>query len=373
MIEVFQTTEHQNAVLMLSNGSFWIGKSIGLKQEAEGEICFNVSMTGYQEVLTDPSYFGQIILFTFPHIGIVGCNKYDYESKKVYASGVIMREHPGMNTNYISEISLNKWLIKHKVTGISNVDTRDIAKTIRDEGAKAAIISCFDVGEKISLDKIHNKIKNKPTLLGQDLAIKISTKTSYSLKAKGNEHNVVVIDYGVKQSILDLLLKAGFNITVVPANTKFEDIMKLTPEGVVLSNGPGDPLATFELVGKTIRKLLESNIPILGICLGNQLIALACGLSTLKLHKGHRGSNHPVKNLKTGKVAITTQNHGFCVSKEVVPDSIEITHKSLFDDTIEGIKIKDSVFAVQYHPEGSPGPNDSRYLFQEFYKMISRK
>ena len=240
MLRKFQATEHHNAVFMLSSGCFWIGLGIGARKEVSGEACFNVSMTGYQEILTDPSYFGQIIVFTFPHIGIVGCNHKDYESKKVYCSGLVIREHPTAPTNYISESSLNDWLIKHDVSGISNVDTRAITRKIRDKGAKASIVCCFDVGQTIDLDKIYNKVSNSETLLGKDLTMSISTKTPYQIKRSSNKYHVVVIDYGVKKNILNNLSKVGFNLTVVSAKASFEDIMNLKPDGVFLSNGPGE-------------------------------------------------------------------------------------------------------------------------------------
>ena len=357
---------------MLSSGCYWVGTGIGAKKEVFGEICFNVSMTGYQEILTDPSYYGQIIVFTFPHIGIVGCNDKDNESKQVYCSGIVIRELPTDATNYISQTSLNNWLIDQNVSGISNIDTRAITRKIRDKGAVASVICPFEKGQTIDLNKIYKKISNKETLLGKELTSDITTKKVYQIKQNSNKYHVVVIDYGVKKNILNCLSDVGFNLTVVPSTFSFEEIMKLKPDGIFLSNGPGDPFATFELTGDTIRKLIKSKTPVFGICLGNQLIALACGLSTLKLHKGHRGSNHPVKNLNTGLVEITTQNHGFCVSKEVVPQDIDITHESLFDHTIEGIRKKDGlVFGLQYHPEASPGPHDSHYLFKEFYQMVA--
>ena len=380
-------TEDINALLVTSDGNVWFGKGIGVHGKIKGEICFNVAMTGYQEIMTDPSYAGQIITFTFPHIGNVGCNQEDYESKNIFCNGIVLREPISAPSNFRAEKSLDQWLIEHKITGICGVDTRSITKNIRDKGARNVFLYYAHPGETLSAMDLIQTLREYPTLLGQDLTLSVSTPTPYDWKegfityGKGGKiinpegrYRVVVLDYGIKINILRCLVENDFAVTVIPGYSSFEEVMVHSPDGVFLSNGPGDPFATGDYAVPVIKSIMEKDIPIFGICLGNQLLSLACGLNTIKMHRGHRGGNHPVKNMKTGKVEITSQNHGFCVSREVIPSNIEITHESLFDGTVEGIQRKDKkAFSVQYHPESSPGPHDSHYLFKQFYSMIAKQ
>jgi carbamoyl-phosphate synthase small subunit len=380
----FKANKNLNAVLCLSDGTFFFGKGVGKKGETHGEICFNTAITGYQEILTDPSYAGQIINFTFPHIGNVGCNNDDNEAQKVFCHGLVIREDITQDSNFRSKSHLNTWLIKHGLTGISGIDTRALTRTIRTKGAGNVIIAFVAEGKELDTKKLTAKIAKLPTLNGMELCSKVSTKKSYKWKSKTIDfaktaakkfthgYNVVVMDYGVKENILNCLADHGFKITVLPAQSSFAEISKHKPDGVFLSNGPGDPFATSQYAAPVIRKILENKIPIFGICMGHQLLSIAAGLSTTKMFQGHRGANHPVKNLKKGVVEITSQNHGFCVPQENMPSNIEVTHISLFDNTIEGIRLKNRpAFSVQYHPESSPGPHDSRYLFEQFIELIS--
>ena len=381
-VATFTANDIFNAILMMSDGSVLLGQGVGACGIRKGEICFNVSMTGYQEILTDPSYLGQIITFTFPHIGNVGCNIQDNESQRVFCNGLVLRNSITKPSNYRAESSLLDWLKKHNVVGISGVDTRFLTRKMAKEAPQNALICHLQKNETISIDALFEQLKNYPTLVGQELASQASMGQIYKwqeglyeqkIKHLGEKYHVIVIDYGIKRNILRHLVSNNFDVTVVPALTSFEDIIKYHPDGIVLSNGPGDPFATFTYTKEMLSKILEHNIPLFGICLGSQLLALICGLNTLKLHCGHIGANHPVKNLKNQSVEITSQNHCFCVSKEVIPDHIEITHESLFDGTVEGVRHKTKyAFAVQYHPENSPGPHDSAYLFKEFYNMIKQ-
>ena len=377
----------KDAVLIFADGSKFYGYGIGKEGLAIGEVCFNTSVTGYQEILTDPSYSGQIINFTFPHIGNVGANDEDIEAKKVRANGLIVREPITNSSNYRANISFNEWLKKHNLTGISGVDTRQITKKIRQDGAKnVAIVFEENLSEK-SIEEAHKKIKNIGDLDGVELALKASENKIYDWQNEGNWdqrnnkynsskdniYKVVAIDFGAKLNILRCLKQVGCDVTVLPANATFADIEKINPDGVFLSNGPGDPAETGKYSIPTIQKVLEKNIPLFGICLGHQLLALAVGAKTTKMHQGHRGANHPVQDLRSKKVEITSQNHGFCVDKSSLPSDVEVTHISLFDNTIEGIKLKNKpAFSVQYHPESSPGPSDSFYLFEEFVELIKK-
>lgn len=375
--------EKLDAVLCFSDGKYFFGKGVGKKDDTIGEICFNTSITGYQEILTDPSYAGQIITFTFPHIGNVGCNIDDNEAAKVFSNGLVIREDITQDSNFRSQGHLNSWLIDNGLTGICGIDTRALTRYIRTNGASNAIISFVQQGQEIDTDQLIAKIKDLPTLAGTELCSKVSTADAYEWQDKtidfaqvetqkfDHGYNVVVLDFGVKHNILNCLTSHGFNITVLPAQSSFEDIAKHNPDGIFLSNGPGDPQATSAYAAPVIRQILDNNIPTFGICMGHQLLSIAAGLSTTKMFQGHRGGNHPVKNLQEGIVEITSQNHGFCVSKEDIPSNIEVTHISLFDNTIEGIRLKDKpAFSVQYHPESSPGPHDSRYLFKQFIELI---
>lgn len=377
-----RASEEIDAALVLSTGEYFFGKGIGTKEKTSGEICFNTSITGYQEILTDPSYTGQIINFTTPHIGNVGCNPEDAESPKS-ANGLIMCADVTTASNFRSENNLNNWLISKKLSGICGIDTRHVTNIVRDKGVCSAIIYIAKEGEEFNIAALIAEAKNIASLKGQDLASKVSTTNPYiynkfsykfgrKTQKKTKDTSIVVLDFGIKDNILNCLLEYNSNIHVLSSNTSFEDIMRLNPDGVFLSNGPGDPEATSKVTTPVIKSLIQSNIPVFGICLGHQLLAIASGLKTEKMHQGHRGANHPVINLRNKKVEITSQNHGFCVSSENLPDNIEITHLSLFDNTIEGLRIKDKpVFSVQYHPESSPGPHDSKYLFEDFANYIA--
>jgi carbamoyl-phosphate synthase small subunit len=374
-----------NAVLCFADGTCFFGKGIGKKAETCGEICFNTSITGYQEILTDPSYAGQIIIFTFPHIGNVGCNKDDNEARKAFCKGLIIREDITQDSNFRSQIHFNQWLINNNLTGICGVDTRALTRAVRTRGVSNAIIAYVAPGREIDTKKLIARIVNMPTLDGSELCSEVSAKKSYQWKSKtiplaateiqkfNHGYNVAVIDYGVKENILNCLADHGFKVKVFPAKSSYAEIAKYKPDGVFLSNGPGDPFATSRYAVLVIRKILEKKIPVFGICMGHQLLSIAAGLSTVKMFNGHRGANHPVKNLKSAIVEITSQNHGFCVAQDNIADNVEITHISLFDNTIQGIRLKNKpAFSVQYHPESSPGPRDSRYLFRQFIELITQ-
>ena len=361
-----------SATLVLDKNQIFRGIALGAKKTVVGEVCFNTSMTGYQEIISDPSYAGQIINFTFPHIGNVGTNLLDNETLTPYAKGVIINCDISNPSNYRSIKHFNEWLKKNDIPGICNVDTREITNSIRDFGAQKGSLSTLS---KVKISDLKNNNRNWSGLSGLDLAKEVSCTKSYRFNKKNSaKFKIVAIDYGIKKNILNSLSKFDTDIIVVPASTSAIDIIKLKPHGIFLSNGPGDPKATGKYAVPIIKELIKNNIPLFGICLGHQLIALAMGAKTKKMFLGHRGANHPVKNLKNGLVEITSQNHGFEVSKKGLPSTISITHTSLFDGGIEGIKHKTKkVFSVQYHPESSPGPHDSYYLFREFIEMIKRK
>lgn len=374
-----------SAALVLSSGDILFGYGIGSKGETLGEICFNTSMTGYQEILTDPSYAGQIITFTFPHIGNVGCNKQDVESRSAYAKGLIIREAITAPSNFRSQLHLNDWLVEHHITGISGIDTRALTRCIRLKGAQNVAIAYPKDTKKFSIDDVKAQLSGWPSLEGRELAQKVSTDKSYEWSQtrwsleKGYEqmshsrYHVIAIDYGHKYNILRSLASRNCKVTIVPANTSADAILALKPDGIFLSNGPGDPAATGEYALPVIRKLVDSGTPIFGICLGHQLLALAMGAHTEKMHQGHRGANHPIKKSADGTVEITSQNHGFVVCHHNLPATLEVTHVSLFDGTIAGIRVKDKpAFGVQYHPESSPGPHDSQYLFDEFVQLMEQ-
>ena len=382
--KAYKTSEkkQQPGLLVLEDGNFFIGQGLGFEGSSLGELCFNTSMTGYQEIITDPSYTGQIITFTFPHIGNVGSNIEDIESEKPQLSGIILRSLPSLPSNHRSELSLEKWLIINKIVGICGVDTRLITKIIRKSGPQNAIIINGLDGEK-NIDQLIQKAQQHPKLENLDLAKKVSCMESYqwsqSLWINKNkyreqpkpEHKVIAIDYGIKFNILRSLTYYNCDVTVVPADTDFESIMELKPDGVFLSNGPGDPAATGKYAIPLIKKIIENKIPIFGICLGFQLLSIALGAKTEQMFQGHRGANHPVKDLRKGKVLVTSQNHGFAVSAKPIPSDIEITHISLFDNTIQGLRSKNGpFFGVQFHPEASPGPQESLSLFKDFTKMM---
>ena len=361
-----------SATLVLDKNQIFKGIALGAKKTVVGEVCFNTSMTGYQEIISDPSYAGQIINFTFPHIGNVGTNLLDNETLTPYAKGVIINCDISNPSNYRSIKHFDEWLKKNDIPGICNVDTREITNSIRDFGAPKGSLSTLP---KVKISDLKNNNRNWSGLSGLDLAKEVTCTKSYRFNKKDSaKFKIVAIDYGIKNNILNSLSKFDTDIIVVPASTSAADIIKLKPHGIFLSNGPGDPKATGKYAVPIIKELIKNNIPLFGICLGHQLIALAMGAKTKKMFLGHRGANHPVKNLKNGLVEITSQNHGFEVSKKGLPSTISITHTSLFDGGIEGIKHKTKkVFSVQYHPESSPGPHDSYYLFREFIEMIKRK
>ncbi len=375
-----------NAALLLADGTVFWGRGVGAEGTALGEICFNTAMTGYQEVLTDPSYQGQIVTFTFPHIGNVGCNAEDIESENARvmgASGLVIREPITTPSNFRSTLHFNDWLIKRGLTGICGIDTRALTRHIRKNGAQNVLIAYMESNANIDIKALQKQLATHPSLEGLELAKNVTTHKPYEWQAMrwklgegykeahNPEYHVVAIDYGEKLNILRCLASLGCKITVVPADTSAEQILAFKPDGVFLSNGPGDPAATGKYAIPVIQKLIETGLPLFGICLGHQLLGLACGGKTEKMHQGHRGANHPIKNLETGQVEITSQNHGFVVTEKSLPSHVAVTHKSLFDSTVAGLKFKDKpVFSVQYHPEASPGPHDSLYLFQQFVGMM---
>lgn len=376
-------------VLVLSDGTVFWGRGLGAEGTAVGEVCFNTSMTGYQEITTDPSYAGQIITFTFPHIGNVGINMQDIETQTPSVRGVVLREAITSPANWRAAGHLEDWLERSNLIGLSGIDTRALTIRIRDGGAPNAII-CHSRDGNFDIDALVKQAKAWPGLNGMDLALEVTCKKSYewgegawkwfpergSAFTKGNHKtrfHVVAIDYGAKRNILRCLVNEGCKVTVVPANTSADAIMALKPDGVFLSNGPGDPAATGVYAVPVIKALLERDVPIFGICLGHQLLALALGGKTRKMQLGHRGANQPVKDMQTGKVEITSQNHGFVVLPETLPANVEVTHVSLFDGSNEGLRLKDKpAFSVQYHPEASPGPHDSHHLFERFVEMIEK-
>ena len=372
-------------VLVLENKNVFKGIGIGYQGTATGEVCFNTSLTGYQEIISDPSYASQIINFTFPHIGNVGANDEDHESDKIWTKGVIFNSEITNPSNYRSLINLDKWLRKNKIVGLTGLDTRNLTNFIRDKGAPKGTIS-FSKSGKFNIKKLINLATKWSGLKNLDLAEKVTTKQNYVWsgfktwkktvgykKNKNKSFNVVAIDYGIKKNILRYFSDFNCKVNVVSCKSSINEILSLKPNGIFLSNGPGDPAATGKYAIAIIRDLIKKNLPIFGICLGHQILGLALGAKTKKMKLGHRGANHPVKNLIENKVEITSQNHGFEIVKENLPKNIQITHKSLFDDSIEGIKLKNKpVFSVQYHPESNPGPQDSVYLFENFINIMNK-
>ena len=377
--------QFSSAILVLENKSVYRGIGLGYQGEATGEICFNTSLTGYQEIISDPSYAGQIINFTFPHIGNVGTNNEDLESDKIWARGVIFNSEITSPSNYRSLKNLDEWLKKNKIVGITGLDNTSLTNFIREKCAPKGTISNNKQGI-FNIKKLINISTKWPGLNGLDLAKDVTTKKAYTWKGlktwekgKGFKKNkkkslrIVAIDYGIKKNILRYFSNYDCEVKVVSCKQTAEEILKLKPNGIFLSNGPGDPAATGKYAIQTVQKLISSNLPVFGICLGHQILALALNGKTKKMKLGHRGANHPVKNLINKKVEITSQNHGFEVVKESLSKNIQITHKSLFDNSIEGIKLKNKpVFSVQYHPESNPGPQDSHYLFSDFIKDVKK-
>ncbi|WP_126172879.1 glutamine-hydrolyzing carbamoyl-phosphate synthase small subunit [Altericroceibacterium xinjiangense] len=373
-------------VLVLSDGTVLWGRGFGHIGSAVGEVCFNTAMTGYQEVMTDPSYTAQIVTFTFPHIGNVGANEEDVESQVESAVGCIVREEVTRHSSFRAEREFGQWMAAHLKIGLSGIDTRALTRRIRMSGAPNAVIAHEPHGN-FNLPLLLKQAQEWPGLEGMDLAQRVSREkqetweggrwqlgTGYSEASREARPHVVAIDYGSKDNIFRNLAHAGARVTVVPAKTTLEEVLALQPDGVFLSNGPGDPAATGAYAVPVIRDLLDRDVPIFGICLGHQLLALAAGAQTTKMFQGHRGANHPVKRLEDGIVEITSMNHGFAVDSATLPDSVEETHVSLFDGSNCGISIRGKkAFGVQYHPEASPGPQDSFYLFERFVGMLARE
>ena len=374
-----------NGILVLENGACFRGLGLGFEGASTGEVCFNTSITGYQEIISDPSYAEQIINFTFPHVGNVGTNKEDHESDKIWTKGVVINTEITDPSNYRSLKHLDIWQKKNQIVGITGIDTRNLTNFIRETGAPKGTI-VFSKNNKFNIKELINKTKKWSGIKNLDLAQKVSTRKIYTwsglktwekkkgyVKNKKNLFHVVAIDYGIKKNILRYFSDFNCKVTVVSCKTNAETILKLNPNGIFLSNGPGDPTATGKYAIGIIRELIKNNMPIFGICLGHQILALTLGAKSKKMKIGHRGANHPVKNLIKGNVEITSQNHGFEIIRKNLPKNIEITHQSLFDNCIEGIKLKNKpVFSVQYHPESNPGPQDSIYLFKEFINNMKK-
>lgn len=363
------TLQHP-ALLALEDGTLFKGLAIGHLGHATGELVFNTSMTGYQEILSDPSYAEQIITLTCPHIGNVGTNQADNESDRVFAKGLVIRDLPDLAYNWRQEFSLTHFLKSQNVVAISDIDTRELTRILREKGALRA---CIMAGE-IDAEKALALAQACPSLKGKDLAKEVSCTEPYDWasqeKASQAEFHVVALDFGIKHNILRLLAQFGCRITVVPAQSTFKDVMSFKPDGVFLSNGPGDP-EPCDYAIKLIQELLEIKMPIYGICLGHQLLGLALGAKTFKMKFGHHGANHPVQDLKSDRVWITAQNHGFAIDETVLPETLEVTHRSLFDQTIQGIRATQSpAFSFQGHPEASPGPHDALPLFEQFMQSM---
>lgn len=357
----------QQAYLVLQDGTIFQGNAIGKIGTTTGEIAFNTGMTGYQEVFTDPSYFGQILVMTVDHIGNYGASSIDSESKSIKISGLVCKKYSPTYSRTMADSSLNDYLIDNGLTGISDVDTREIVRHIRDKGAMNCVIS----SEILDTEKLKQMAKEVPSMEGLELSSKVWSKESYESNPSGDK-KVALLDLGSKDNIVKCLTERGCHVKVFPGDTSYAEMKKWNPDGFMISNGPGDPSAMPYAV-KTLQEILNADEKMFGICLGSQILAQAVGMKTFKMHHGHRGQNHPVQNLLTGKSEITSQNHGFAIDPESNAEGkAEITHKNLNDNTVEGIRVKGKkAFAVQYHPEASPGPHDSRYLFDDFVQMLS--
>ena len=378
-----QKPKKATGILVLEDGSIYWGKGFGKIGTSTGELVFNTAISGYQEIISDPSYASQIITFTFPHIGNVGVNPDDTESLKPFAVGCITRMDISEPSNWRSVDKFQNWLEINNLTGISCIDPRQVTTHLRDNGAQNATIS-FNPDGEFNLGNLLSESQKWPGILDNDLAKEVTCKKAYRWSNKSwsrinnseekkysSKINILVIDYGVKNSILRSLVDLKCNVIVVPANSTFKEILNYNPDGILLSNGPGDPQATGKYAIPIVKQLLETNLPIFGICLGHQILALALGAKTFKLKFGHHGSNQPVKNLKNDRVEITSQNHGFCVDRNSLPKGVVETHRSLFDGVLEGLEVSDKpYFSVQYHPEASPGPKDSSYLFVKFIELV---
>lgn len=358
----------QKAVLLLEDGTVFFGTAAGKIGTTTGEICFNTGMTGYQEIFTDPSYYGQIVVSTNVHIGNYGIHQDESESQGVKIAGFVCRNFNVLHSRKQAEMSLQDYFIRDQIVAVSDLDTRALVRHIRDKGAMNAILS----SEITDVEMLRKKLGEVPSMLGLELSSKVSTQEPYFFGSPDSPLKVAVLDLGVKANILRSLASRNCYLQVFPAKTSFKEMRDWKPDGFLLSNGPGDPAAMPYVVGTT-SAILEKGFPLMGICLGHQILAETCGIGTYKMHNGHRGINHPVKNLETGKCEITSQNHGFGISEEDVQksDKVEVTHINLNDKTIEGIRVKGKkAFSVQYHPESCPGPHDSRYLFDDFVKMM---
>ena len=362
----------QQAILILEDGNIFYGKAFGKTGIATGEICFNTGMTGYQEVFTDPSYTGQVIIMNNVHIGNYGVKDTDVESNSIKISGLIGRNLEEQYSRLLAQESLQDYLLANNIVAIDGIDTRALVTHIRTKGSMNCIISSEEILDE---EKLKAELNKCPNMDGLDLASEVSTQEEYEFGDKNAPLKVAVLDFGIKKNILNCLVERGVFVHVFPAKTSIKKLKEFKPDGYFLSNGPGDPAALPYAV-ETIKQILNENKPLFGICLGHQLLALANGISTFKMHHGHRGLNHPVKNIITGKCEITTQNHGFGVKLESITQhpEIEITHVNLNDESIEGIRMKNKpAFSVQYHPEATPGPHDSRYLFDDFVEMMKKK
>jgi carbamoyl-phosphate synthase small subunit len=360
----------KKAILVLEDGRTFRGQTFGAEGETFGEMVFNTSMTGYQEILTDPSYAGQIVCMTYPLIGNYGVNKEDVESNRPWVEGFVVREASPIVSNWRSTESLDSYLKRHKIVGIERIDTRALVRHIRDKGAMRSAISSVDLDEKSLLEKV----RQSPEMQNRELASMVTTDKFFEYQAVGEEKfHIVCYDFGVKTNSLRNFAKQGCRITVVPADTPAEKVLELNPDGIFLSNGPGDPAAMKNVIVE-IKKLTEKNVPIFGICLGHQILGQTFGGQTYKLKFGHRGGNQPIKNLASGTVEITSHNHGFAIDATTLPENVEITHINLNDQTVAGIKHKSlPLFSVQYHPEAAPGPHDAAYHFKRFVDLMKEK
>ena len=363
---------YQNGFLIYNKEFIFKGKFLSSEQFKIAEICFNTSMTGYQEILTDPSYKSQFINFTFPLIGIVGCNNEDYESWKIHASGLICSEIFSSSSNWRSNINFTNWLLDQKSCAFFDLDTRSLTKIIRDYGPKNVMLCSESYFNEKGIDLIIDQIDQYPTLEENDVIADYTNELEVSVRdTKKDFLNIAFLDFGAKDNIKKNLSNRNCNLLEFDMNFKAENILSKKPYGIFLSNGPGDPQKVFNNIKPELKKILDSKIPTFGICLGHQILSLAFNAKTKRMDKGHRGGNHPVKNLETGQVEITSQNHGFVVSDDGFPNDLEISHISLFDNTVDGMKSKSQpLFSVQYHPESSPGPHDSRYLFDKFIELM---
>jgi carbamoyl-phosphate synthase small subunit len=382
-----EVTLATSAILVLEEGTVFKGTAIGAKGTSVGEVVFNTSMTGYQEILTDPSYAEQIITLTYPHIGNTGTNSEDKESDSIVAKGLVIRDLPLLASNFRNEQNLSDYLIENNILGISEIDTRKLTRILREKGAQNGCILTIeddsDAAIQAAVDNAFSQIKSFPGLKGMDLAKVVSTKEQYqwtegswtlgeghATSNENTEFHVVAYDFGAKRNILRMLVDRGCKLTVVPAQTSAEDVLAMNPDGIFLSNGPGDP-EPCDYAITAIKTFLETDIPIFGICLGHQLLGLASGAKTAKMKFGHHGANHPVKDFERDVVMITSQNHGFAVDEESLPNNLKVTHKSLFDDSLQGIHRTDKpAFSFQGHPEASPGPTDAAPLFDHFFDLI---